>query len=128
MVCCMSFLSLTVLAVGLAMDAAAVSASCGFSAPTLRPRHFLSVAVFFGGFQALMPLLGFWLGSRIGSAVSAWDHWIAFIVLGGIGLHMIYESRTPGDEPRSGRDVFGMRMLTMLAIATSIDVFAVGVT
>jgi manganese efflux pump family protein len=124
----MSFLSLSVLAVGLAMDAAAVSASCGLMTPALRPRHFLMVALFFGGFQALMPLLGFWLGSQIGAVVSAWDHWIAFVVLGGIGLHMIHEARTGGDEPRSERDVFGLRMMTMLAIATSIDAFAVGVT
>ena len=124
----MSFVSLCVLAVGLAMDAAAVSASCGLTAARLELRHFLLVALFFGGFQALMPLLGFLLGSQIGDAVSAWDHWIAFVVLGGIGLHMIYEARTGGDEQRSTRDVFRLRVMTVLAIATSIDAFAVGVT
>jgi len=124
----MSFVSLSVLAIGVAMDAAAVSASCGLLAPRLQLRHFLIVALFFGGFQALMPLLGYMLGSRIGSAVSAWDHWIAFVVLSGIGLHMIHEARTGSDEPRRGKDVFGLRVMTMLAIATSIDAFAVGVT
>lgn len=125
----MSFLSLEVLAVGLAMDAAAVAASCGFSAPSLRLRHFLTIATFFGGFQALMPLLGYWLGARIGSIVSAWDHWIAFVLLGGIGLHMIVESRGDHpDEPRSERDVFSLRMMALLGIATSIDAFAVGIT
>ncbi|HKU37114.1 MAG TPA: manganese efflux pump MntP family protein [Polyangiales bacterium] len=129
----MSFLSLEVLAVGLAMDAAAVSASCGVSTPRLRLRHFLLVAAFFGGFQALMPLLGYLLGARIGSVVSEWDHWIAFVLLGGIGLHMIFEARDADDaddeeEPRSERDLFGLRMLSVLAIATSIDAFAVGIT
>jgi putative Mn2+ efflux pump MntP len=124
----MSFASLSVLAVGLAMDAAAVSASCGLTTPRLGLRHFLMVALFFGGFQALMPLLGFMLGSQIGEAVSAWDHWIAFVVLGGIGLHMIYEARTGGDAQRNTRDMFRLRVMTMLAIATSIDAFAVGVT
>jgi putative Mn2+ efflux pump MntP len=127
----MSLWSLIILAVGLAMDAAAVSASCGLAAPELRVRHFATVALFFGGFQALMPLLGFLLGRQIGSAVEAWDHWIAFVLLGGIGAKMIYEAfRTDDGEPRtrSERDVFGLRMMAMLAIATSLDAFAVGVT
>lgn len=113
------------------MDAAAVSASCGIAAPTLRARNFVTVALYFGGFQALMPLLGFALGSQIGSAVAAWDHWIAFVLLGGIGAKMIYEAtRTHAEEvgPRSERDIFGTRVMAMLAIATSIDAFAVGVT
>ena len=124
----MSFVSLSVLAVGVAMDAAAVSASCGLVTPVLRLRHFLMVAFFFGGFQALMPLLGYLLGSQLGELVSAWDHWLAFIVLGGIGLHMIHESRSGTGEPRTGRDVFALRMMIVLAVATSIDAFAVGVT
>ena len=120
-----------VLAVGLAMDAAAVSATCGLATPVLRVRHFVTVALFFGGFQALMPLLGFLLGSQIGDSVAAWDHWIAFVLLGGIGAKMIYEAREAGPDasgPRSERDIFGFRVMTMLAIATSIDAFAVGVT
>lgn len=126
----MSLSSLIILAVGLAMDAAAVSASCGLSTPALRVRHFVTVGIFFGGFQALMPLLGFLLGSQIGSAVEAWDHWIAFVLLGGIGGKMIYEAVHHRDEPEaaSTRDVFGFRMMSVLAIATSIDAFAVGIT
>jgi putative Mn2+ efflux pump MntP len=127
----MSLSSLIILAVGLAMDAAAVAATCGLAAPALRVRHFVTVGLFFGGFQALMPLLGFLLGRQIGPAVEAWDHWIAFVLLGGIGLKMIYEAfRSSDDETstRSERDVFGLRMMAMLAIATSIDAFAVGVT
>jgi putative Mn2+ efflux pump MntP len=131
MVGSMSPWSLIVLATGLAMDAAAVAASCGLAAPTLRVRHFATVALFFGGFQALMPLLGFLLGRQIGSAVEAWDHWIAFVLLGGIGVKMIYEAVRSGDEDtsaRSGKDVFSLRVMAVLAIATSIDAFAVGVT
>jgi putative Mn2+ efflux pump MntP len=126
----MSLSSLIILAVGLAMDAAAVSASCGLSTPVLRVRHFATVALFFGGFQALMPLLGFMLGNQIGDAVEAWDHWIAFVLLGGIGAKMIYEAVRGGDETEAprGRDVFGFRMMAMLAVATSIDAFAVGIT
>jgi putative Mn2+ efflux pump MntP len=127
----MSLWSLIILAVGLAMDAAAVAASCGLAAPTLRVRHFVTVAVFFGGFQALMPLLGFLIGRQIGSAVEAWDHWIAFVLLGGIGVKMIYEAldkREDDKSKRSERDVFGLRVMAMLAIATSLDAFAVGVT
>jgi putative Mn2+ efflux pump MntP len=127
----MSLWSLIILAVGLAMDAAAVSASCGLAAPALHVRHFVIVGLFFGGFQALMPLLGYLLGSQIGSAVEAWDHWIAFVLLGGIGAKMIYEAVSGADastETRSERDVFGFRVMAVLAIATSIDAFAVGVT
>jgi putative Mn2+ efflux pump MntP len=127
----MSLASLIILAVGLAMDAAAVSATCGLAAPALRVRHFATVALFFGGSQAFMPLLGYLLGTQIGSAVEAWDHWIAFVLLGGIGLKMIYEAvrgDDEGEKGRSEREVFGFRMMAMLAIATSIDAFAVGVT
>jgi manganese efflux pump family protein len=127
----MSLWSLIILATGLAMDAAAVSASCGLAAPALRVRHFATVALFFGGFQALMPLLGFMLGRQIGSAVEAWDHWIAFVLLGGIGAKMIYEAMQSPDAAtpaRTEKDVFGLRVMAVLAIATSIDAFAVGVT
>jgi putative Mn2+ efflux pump MntP len=127
----MSLWSLLILAVGLAMDAAAVAASCGLAAPALRVRHFLTVGLFFGGFQALMPLIGFLIGRQIGAAVEAWDHWIAFVLLGGIGVKMIYEafgSSEDDSRAKSERDVFGPRMMSMLAIATSIDAFAVGVT
>lgn len=131
MVVAMSLPSLAMLAVGLAMDAAAVSAGCGLVAPVLRARHFATVALFFGGFQALMPLLGFMLGDRIGDSVAAWDHWLAFVLLGGIGAKMIYEAlqADPHAAPsRDEREVFGARVMTMLAIATSLDAFAVGVT
>jgi len=92
----MSPSSLLVLAGGLAMDAAAVSAARGLAVPVLRPRHFALVAGCFGGFQALMPLLGWLLGRQLGPLVAAWDHWIAFGLLGGIGAKMLWEARSGG--------------------------------
>lgn len=130
----MSVVSILVLAVGLAMDAAAVSAARGLAAPELRARHVLSVAVYFGGFQAGMPLLGYFLGSRLGPFVAAFDHWIAFGILGALGLKMIREAYRSGGEvePKAPserpRDPFGSRVMVPLAIATSIDALAAGLT
>ena len=75
------------------MDAAAVSAARGFNTPRLRVRHAVMVAVFFGGFQALMPLIGWVIGARVGPLVAAWDHWIAFTLLAAIGGKMLWEAR-----------------------------------
>ena len=75
--------SLLMLSVGLAMDATAVAATRGLVAPVLRWRHAVLVALFFGGFQALMPLLGWFLGARVGPLVARWDHWIIFALLAG---------------------------------------------
>lgn len=134
----MTTLTILTLSVGLAMDAMAVSAARGFAAPALRVRDVLSVALFFGGFQALMPLIGWFLGDAFGSVVSAWDHWIAFVLLGAIGAKMLWEARTlPDAEPSaeggaqqaaSGPDLFAPRVLVVLAIATSIDALAAGIT
>lgn len=127
----MTFGSILLLAVGLSMDAAAVSAAKGLTTPRLRPVHLLLVAGFFGGFQVLMPLLGWALGSRIGPLIQAWDHWLAFGLLVGIGGKMIWEA-VHDDEDSKSTDApaapFGMRVMFVLAIATSIDSFAVGVT
>lgn len=110
------------------MDAAAVAAARGLAAPVLRARHFLLVAALFGGFQALMPLLGWQLGQRLGGAVAAWDHWIAFVLLVGIGIKMIAEANSRDREVLAQSDVFGLRVMLTLAVATSIDAFAVGIT
>ncbi|MBX3192976.1 MAG: manganese efflux pump [Labilithrix sp.] len=126
-----------VLAVGLSMDAAAVSAARGAHEGSLGPkkagsrlRGALSVALFFGGFQALMPLLGWLLGDQLGGWVAAWDHWIAFVLLGGIGLKMLYEARShdEDDAPKQKDDPYALRDMLVLAIATSIDAFAAGIT
>lgn len=126
----MDFPSLLALSVGLAMDATAVSAARGLAAPVLRVRHAATVAVFFGGFQAGMPLAGWALGSRLGPLVAAWDHWIAFVLLAGIGLKMLHEARSGAEavRGRTDRELFGLRVMFVLAVATSIDAFAVGIT
>ena len=118
------------LALGLAMDATAVAAARGLAVPRILPRHVVLVATLFGGFQALMPLLGWLLGSAIGPTVQAWDHWIAFALLVAIGGKMLWEARGSSSEDSAAPtgDPFGWRVMLVLAIATSIDAFAVGIT
>jgi len=125
-----SFGAILTLAIGLAMDATAVAAARGLAARSVRFRHALLIALFFGGSQALMPLLGWGIGGLVGDRVAAWDHWIAFVLLGGIGAKMLWEARPQEDAasaPDRG-DPFGLRLLALLAFATSIDAFAVGIT
>jgi putative Mn2+ efflux pump MntP len=125
----MRFGAILALSVGLAMDATAVSAARGMAVPRVRLRHVALVALFFGGFQALMPVVGWLVGSRISPLVEAWDHWIAFVLLAGIGGKMLWESRAPkAKSPRSEDDLFGLKVMLLLAVATSIDALAVGVT
>ena len=126
----MRFGAILTLSVGLAMDATAVSATRGMALRAIRPRHALLVALFFGGFQALMPVVGYVVGARIGPLVEAWDHWIAFALLGGIGVKMLWEARRSPEEaaPRDEEELFGLRVMLALAVATSIDALAVGVT
>lgn len=128
----MSVGAIVTLALGLAMDAAAVSAARGLATPRLRWGHAAKVALYFGGFQAGMPLLGWLLGAQLGALVSTFGHWIAFGLLGAIGGKMLWESRDTADdhEPSSAQDesaLYGGRVMTVLAIATSIDALAVGV-
>jgi putative Mn2+ efflux pump MntP len=124
-----TFVATLTLSVGLAMDATAVSAARGLSAPRLLPRHVLLVGTLFGGFQAFMPLLGFLVGTRLGPMIAAWNAWIAFLLLALVGGKMLLEARALRDEPPpSGRDTFGLRSLLVLAVATSLDAFAIGVT
>ncbi len=115
---------LLLLAVGLSMDAFAVSLCKGLAAGTPRLGQVLAAGLWFGGFQALMPLLGYWLGSAFGSTIARWDHWIAFGLLAAIGGHMIKESFTPDRAD----DSFAPVTMLVLALATSIDAMAVGVT
>lgn len=126
----MNFRSILLLAVGLAMDATAVAGARGLAARRLRARDVALVALLFGGFQALMPLLGYFVGRRVGPALARWDHWIIFALLGGLGAKMLWEARTAGeaDGAPAGDDVFDLRVLLALAVATSLDALAVGVT
>ena len=89
----MGLLELFIIAVGLSMDAFAVSVCKGLSVRELKPRHALTVGAYFGGFQMLMPLIGFALGVRFQSLIMSIDHWIAFVLLGLIGANMIRASR-----------------------------------
>ena len=126
----MRFGSILALSVGLAMDATAVSAARGMAVPEIRPRHAVLVALFFGGFQALMPVVGYLVGARIGPLVEEWDHWIAFVLLGAIGVKMLWEAYGAKDDapPRTEEELFGLRVMLALAVATSIDALAVGIT
>lgn len=127
----MGFGSIFLLALGLSMDAAAVAAARGLATPTLQARHVLIVAIFFGGFQALMPLLGWLLGAALGDYVRAWDHWIAFVLLGALGVKMLWEARSGSDDEEAEKvtgDPFAPGLMLALAIATSIDALAAGIT
>lgn len=107
------------------MDAFAVSVCKGLSVQKVKPKHYLIVAAYFGGFQALMPLLGYLLGVRFEVMVANVDQWIAFVLLGLIGANMVRESRA-GEEKLD--DSFTVSTMLLLAVATSIDALAIGVT
>lgn len=126
----MPFLAILALSVGLAMDATAVAAARGLAATRLRPRHALEVGLCFGGFQAVMPLIGYAVGARFGRYVAAWDHFIAFGLLCALGLKMLNDARSAGEETLTHDDgaLFSLRTLLLLGVATSIDALAVGVT
>lgn len=121
----MSIWELFVLAVGLSMDACAVSICKGLSVPKVKFRHMLICGLYFGGFQALMPAIGYLLGVNLQSLIANIDHWIAFVLLSIIGINMIRESRAEEEKLDSS---FAFRAMLPLAIATSIDALAVGVT
>ena len=121
----MNTLDLLLLAVSLSMDAFAVSICKGLSLGKINWRHMVLAGLWFGGFQALMPTIGYGLGSFFADMIDAYDHWVTFILLSAIGLNMIKESFE--DEEHCDASMSPYTML-MLAIATSIDALAVGVT
>ncbi len=117
---------LLLIAVSLSMDAFAVAICKGLSIRTLRWRDAAVVGLYFGVFQALMPAIGYTLGSVFADAVTHIDHWIAFLLLGGIGANMIWESLKKGEEDCDPSLRF--RDMIVLALATSIDALAVGIS
>ena len=123
----MSFFELFLIGIGLSMDAFAVSVCKGLSMQRIDKKYTLCIGLFFGGFQALMPLLGYFLGSRLAGSIERFDHWIAFLLLAFIGFNMIRESREEVKEEQTFAGV-NFKELIVLAIATSIDALAVGVT
>lgn len=113
-------------AVGLSMDAFAVSVCKGLSAQRVSPAHAVYTGLWFGGFQALMPLLGWLLGSRFRAYIERFDHWIAFALLVFLGINMLREARS--DEEEQVDRSFSWRSMLPMALATSIDALAVGIT
>ena len=122
----MSLFTLFITAVGLSMDAFAVAICKGLAMKKLSIKKALIVALWFGGFQALMPTIGYLLGTKFESYVVAIDHWIAFVLLGLIGVNMIREALSKDEEDAC--DAVDMKTMFPLALATSIDALAVGVT
>ena len=122
----MSTYELCSIAGGLSMDALAVAICKGLSMAKMSWKKGIIVGLWFGGFQALMPLIGYLLGAQFESKITAFDHWIAFILLGLIGGNMIREG-VSGDEEKTD-DSVSIKSMLPLAIATSIDALAVGVT
>lgn len=128
----MSLLELLIIAIGLSMDAFAVSIGKGLSVTKIKLSHALKVGLWFGGFQALMPLIGYLLGSTFADIVTAYDHWVAFGLLALIGGNMIKEAVEKDDDDcdckKKPKNNFGLVTMFTLAIATSIDALAIGVT
>lgn len=121
----MGFAELFLIGVGLSMDAFAAAVCKGLGMEKLRWRQGAVLALFFGGFQALMPVLGWLLGRRFEAYITSVDHWIAFLLLGFIGGKMVWDSFHPEEEGGGG---FNLRELLVLSVATSIDAMAVGIT
>ena len=123
----MGFWELLLLAVGVSMDAFAVSICKGLAMKKATLKAGLTCGAWFGGFQALMPLIGFFLGTLFADAIVAFDHWVAFGLLGIIGFNMLKEAFSKEEEETCGCDLSFKTMLVM-AVATSIDALAVGIS
>lgn len=123
----MRLIELFLIAVGLSMDAFAVSVCKGLATKQITTKHLLITGAWFGGFQALMPAAGYLLGSTFESYITSLDHWIAFILLSFIGGNMIHESFDKNNETSSDNS-FSVKTMFVLAVATSIDALAVGIT
>ena len=123
----MALLTITIIAVGLAMDAFAVSIVSGSAYKQLQIKHALRMALFFGFFQAIMPLVGSLAGITVKEYISGYDHWAAFALLTAVGAKMIYESFkiSPARGNSNPENIF---VLLVLSVATSIDALAVGIT
>lgn len=122
----MTFIELFIIAIGVSMDAFAVSICKGLSVKKLQPKHMLSTGMWFGGFQALMPLIGFYVGIHFSDLVTNVDHWIAFALLAIIGFGMVKESRDKDCEDIDSD--FSFKTMLAMAVATSIDALAIGVS
>lgn len=122
----MGIAEIMLLAVGVSMDAFAVSICKGLATQKLSLDKMLITGAWFGGFQAMMPVLGYLVGSVFGQYIVAIDHWVAFALLGIIGANMIREALSGENEEVS--DCFGVKTMLIMALATSIDAMAIGIT
>ena len=123
----MSYIAILLIALALSLDAFTVAVCGGISIRNLKRHHTFRIALCFGGFQALMPILGWWLGLSVSKFVANYDHWVAFGLLLLVGGKMIYESFKNGGCP-TNINFMDNHVLLMLGVATSIDAFAVGLT
>lgn len=124
----MSVLEILILAVGLSMDAFAVSICKGLAVKRIDMGKAGIVGLWFGGFQALMPMIGYFLGSRFSNAIQSIDHWVAFILLSLIGANMIREAMSKDEDAGRDSGSLSFKIMLMLAVATSIDALAAGIT
>lgn len=128
----MDLLTTVLTALALSMDALAVSVCNGIAIPKLRPWHVIKTALFFGFFQMLMPIIGWLVGISVRDYIVAYDHIIAFVLLGGIGIKMIWDTLKPEKEDEASNaapsDPTQTKTLLLLAVATSIDALAVGIS
>lgn len=124
----MGIAELFFIAIGLSMDAFAVSICKGLSMPKFHLKHGAVIGLFFGGFQALMPFIGYFAGIGFQKYIADWDHWIAFALLTFIGGQMLFEAAKEGKQPEKEEDALKIRQLFVLAIATSIDALIIGIT
>lgn len=123
----MGIIELFILAVGLSMDAFAVSICKGLATKKVTAKQMAIAGIWFGGFQGLMPAIGYFLGQTFAGTIKKYDHWVAFVLLVFIGGNMIKEALS-SEEDEGGNDSFGVKTMFIMAIATSIDALAVGVT
>lgn len=125
----MGFMELLLLAVGLSMDAFAVSICKGLAMKKATLKGAMTCGIWFGGFQALMPLLGFFLGAVFTEAIEAFDHWVAFGLLALIGVNMLREAFGKDEEDAEPADAdLSVKTMFIMAVATSIDALAVGIS
>jgi putative Mn2+ efflux pump MntP len=124
----MSFLGLLLVAIGVSADAFAVALGKGLHMKTFDLRHAIAIAVTFGGFQAVMPLLGWLLARQFAPYITGVDHWVAFGLLCLIGAKMIIDAVRGGPDDEEDSDALPVRELLLLAVATSVDALAVGIS
>lgn len=124
----MPIIQLILLAIGLAMDAFAVAISKGLNMTKINYKNAITIAVFFGGFHVIMPIIGYFFGSQFSDYVAAFDHWVVFGILVLLGIQMIYEAFRGKADDDKGSEVLLIGQFLVLSVATSIDDLAVGIS